>query len=93
MQAHHHWNLFITSIRTSTMSDTALTTEVLPATPSAADHEAEIKEAADRALRQLSERWHEVAANASSYVKEHPGKAVLAGLGVGFAIGMMFRRD
>ncbi len=43
--------------------------------------------------KQAVERWKEVSENAAVYIKENPGRAVLAGVGIGFAIGLLFRRD
>jgi ElaB/YqjD/DUF883 family membrane-anchored ribosome-binding protein len=53
----------------------------------------EIKVVADRVVRETSARWREVSDNAATFIREHPGKAALAALGIGFAIGLLFRRD
>ncbi len=51
------------------------------------------KAAADRITRETMQRWREVSDNAAAFIKENPAKAALAALGIGFAIGLMFRRD
>lgn len=53
----------------------------------------DVKAAADRLAGEASVRWREVSDNASVFIRENPGKAVLAALGIGFAIGVLFRRD
>jgi ElaB/YqjD/DUF883 family membrane-anchored ribosome-binding protein len=53
----------------------------------------DIKTLADRVARETSARWREVSDNAAVYIKDNPGKAALAALGIGFAIGLLFRRD
>jgi ElaB/YqjD/DUF883 family membrane-anchored ribosome-binding protein len=42
-------------------------------------------------LGDSEDRWKELGDHAVAYVKENPGKAVLAGLGAGFLIGLLFR--
>ncbi|MDB6136741.1 MAG: hypothetical protein JWM59_4984 [Verrucomicrobiales bacterium] len=37
-------------------------------------------------------KWKEAGDHAATYVKQNPGKAVLAGLGAGFVIGLLFRQ-
>ena len=51
----------------------------------------EFKEAAGRVLDDSSVKWKELGDHAVAYVKENPGKSVLAGLGAGFLIGLLFR--
>lgn len=51
----------------------------------------EMKDAAGRVLQDSRGQWKEVADQAAAYVRENPGKAVLAGLGAGFLIGLLFR--
>jgi ElaB/YqjD/DUF883 family membrane-anchored ribosome-binding protein len=51
------------------------------------------KAAADRLARETMQRWREVSDNAAAFIRESPGKAALAALGIGFAIGLLFRRD
>jgi ElaB/YqjD/DUF883 family membrane-anchored ribosome-binding protein len=51
------------------------------------------KAAADRLARETMQRWREVSDNAAAFIKENPAKAALAALGIGFAIGLLFRRD
>lgn len=53
----------------------------------------DVKAAADRIARETALRWREVSDNAAAFIKEYPGKAALAALGIGFAIGLLFRRD
>jgi ElaB/YqjD/DUF883 family membrane-anchored ribosome-binding protein len=53
----------------------------------------DVKAAADRAVREAVNRWREVSDNAAAFVREHPGQAAVAALGIGFAIGLLFRRD
>ena len=53
----------------------------------------DVKAAADKVFRETTERWREVSDNAAGFIKENPGKAALAALGIGFAIGLLFRRD
>jgi ElaB/YqjD/DUF883 family membrane-anchored ribosome-binding protein len=53
----------------------------------------ELRALADRVARETGARWREVSDNAAGFIREHPGKAALAALGIGFAIGMLFRRD
>ena len=53
----------------------------------------DVKAAADRAIREAVNRWREVSDNAAAFVREHPGQAAVAALGIGFAIGLLFRRD
>lgn len=51
----------------------------------------EIKDAAGRVLQDSNGKWKELGDHAVAYVKENPGKSVLAGLGAGFLIGLLFR--
>jgi ElaB/YqjD/DUF883 family membrane-anchored ribosome-binding protein len=51
----------------------------------------EFKDAAGRVMGDTSVRWKELGDQAVAYVKENPGKSVLAGLGAGFLIGLLFR--
>ncbi len=51
----------------------------------------DFKDAAGRVLQDSQGKWKELGDHAVSYVKENPGKAVLAGLGAGFLIGLLFR--
>ena len=51
----------------------------------------EIKDAAGRVFDESSDKWKELGDHAVAYVKENPGKSVLAGLGAGFLIGLLFR--
>ena len=51
----------------------------------------EFKDAAGRVLEDSSGKWKELGDHAVAYVKENPGKSVLAGLGAGFLIGLLFR--
>lgn len=51
------------------------------------------KAAADRLARETMQRWREVSDNAAAFIKENPARAALAALGIGFAIGLLFRRD
>jgi ElaB/YqjD/DUF883 family membrane-anchored ribosome-binding protein len=53
----------------------------------------DVKAAADRLAKEASQRWREVTDNAAVFIRENPGKAALAALGIGFAIGLLFRRD
>jgi ElaB/YqjD/DUF883 family membrane-anchored ribosome-binding protein len=53
----------------------------------------DVKAATDRLINETSQRWREVSDNAATFIKENPGKAALAALGIGFAIGLLFRRD
>ncbi len=53
----------------------------------------DVKAATDKVVRETTERWREVSDNAAAFIKENPGKAALAALGIGFAIGLLFRRD
>jgi len=53
----------------------------------------DIKAVTDRVIRETRARWREVSDNAAVFIKDHPGKATLAALGIGFAIGLLFRRD
>lgn len=46
---------------------------------------------AERALGDSKIQWKEVSEQAMAYARENPGKAVLAGLGAGFVIGLLFR--
>lgn len=48
---------------------------------------------ANRVVNETGARWREVSDNAAVFIKENPGKAALAALGIGFAIGLLFRRD
>jgi ElaB/YqjD/DUF883 family membrane-anchored ribosome-binding protein len=52
---------------------------------------ADLKETASRLLEDSSGKWKELGDHAMAYVKENPGKSVLAGLGAGFLIGLLFR--
>jgi ElaB/YqjD/DUF883 family membrane-anchored ribosome-binding protein len=47
----------------------------------------------NRAVNEAAVRWREVSSSAAVFVRESPGRAALAALGIGFAIGMLFRRD
>ena len=51
----------------------------------------EFKDAAGKVLDESSVHWKELSDQALAYVKENPGKSVLAGLGAGFLIGLLFR--
>ena len=51
----------------------------------------DIRDAAGRVIDDSKDRWQELGDHAVAYVKENPGKAVLAGLGAGFLIGLLFR--
>ena len=53
----------------------------------------DIKSLTDRVAREAGARWREVSDNAALFIKENPGKAAVAALGIGFAIGLLFRRD
>ena len=53
----------------------------------------DVKAATDKVMRETAERWREVSDNAAVFIRENPGKAALAALGIGFAIGLLFRRD
>lgn len=53
----------------------------------------DVKAAAERLTKEASQRWREVTDNAATFIRENPGKAALAALGIGFAIGLLFRRD
>lgn len=53
----------------------------------------DVKAATDKVVRETTERWREVSDNAAAFIKESPGKAALAALGIGFALGLLFRRD
>ena len=64
---------------------------------------AEMRDAAAEAAREFRERasgvageWKEKAQNVQreieDYVREHPTKSILAAVGVGFVIGLIFRR-
>ena len=50
----------------------------------------DIKETASRLLQDTG-KFKELSDHAVAYVKENPGKSVLAGLGAGFLIGLLFR--
>lgn len=49
------------------------------------------KDAAGRVLVDSQDQWKELGNHAVDYVKQNPGKAVLASLGAGFLIGLLFR--
>lgn len=51
----------------------------------------EFRDAAQQVFGDSKDRWKELGDHAVAYVKENPGKAVLAGLGAGFLIGLLFR--
>ena len=53
----------------------------------------DIKAYTDKAVKELNARWKELSDNTAAFIKESPGKAVLTGLGVGFALGLLFRKD
>ena len=53
----------------------------------------DLKTLTDRAVQEATVRWKDLSAQAAEFIKESPGKAVLAALGIGFALGAMFRRD
>jgi ElaB/YqjD/DUF883 family membrane-anchored ribosome-binding protein len=53
----------------------------------------DLQSLADRAVKEATTRWEEVSEQVAAFIKESPGKAVLAALGIGFALGAMFRRD
>lgn len=53
----------------------------------------DVKAATDRLAKEAGQRWREVTDNAAVFIRENPGKAALAALGIGFAIGLLFRRD
>ncbi len=52
---------------------------------------AELKDIVGHVLGDSKGKWKEAGDHAAAYVKENPGKAVLAGLGAGFVIGLLFR--
>ena len=51
----------------------------------------EFKDSAGRVVGESRDQWKEFSDQAMAYVKENPGKSVLAGLGAGFIIGLLFR--
>ncbi len=53
----------------------------------------DLKTLTSRAVNEAAARWKEMSADAATYVKESPGRAALAALGIGFALGLLFRRD
>ena len=53
----------------------------------------DVKVAAERAMKEAATRWKEISNNAATFIREHPGQAAVAALGIGFAIGVLFRRD
>ncbi len=53
----------------------------------------DIKALTHRTVNEAAERWRELSASAAVFVRQSPGKAALAALGIGFAIGLLFRRD
>ena len=54
---------------------------------------ADARSATEKLLNDTTRRWREVSDNAAGFIKENPGKAALAALGIGFAIGLLFRQD
>jgi ElaB/YqjD/DUF883 family membrane-anchored ribosome-binding protein len=53
----------------------------------------DLKTLTNRAVNEAAAHWKELSANAGVFVRESPGRAALAALGIGFAIGLLFRRD
>ncbi|HWB03525.1 MAG TPA: hypothetical protein VG796_10910 [Verrucomicrobiales bacterium] len=53
----------------------------------------DLKTLTNRAVNEAAARWKELSTNAAVFVRESPGRAALAALGIGFAIGLLFRRD
>jgi ElaB/YqjD/DUF883 family membrane-anchored ribosome-binding protein len=53
----------------------------------------DLKTLTNRAVNEAATHWKELSANAAVYVRQNPGRAALAALGIGFAIGLLFRRD
>ncbi len=84
-----------------TMNDHPLPTPEAPVVPAASPLDQlqevlqpdELKAYADKTVKELSARWKELTDNTAAFIRENPGKAVLTGLGVGFAIGLLFRKD
>jgi ElaB/YqjD/DUF883 family membrane-anchored ribosome-binding protein len=53
----------------------------------------DLKTLTNRAVNEAATHWKELSANTAVYVRQNPGRAALAALGIGFAIGLLFRRD
>jgi ElaB/YqjD/DUF883 family membrane-anchored ribosome-binding protein len=53
----------------------------------------DLKALTNRAVNEAAVRWKELSDNAAVFVRESPGRAALAALGIGIAIGLLFRRD
>jgi ElaB/YqjD/DUF883 family membrane-anchored ribosome-binding protein len=53
----------------------------------------DLKPLTNRAVNEAATRWKEMSASAAVFVRESPGRAALAALGIGFTIGLLFRRD
>ena len=51
----------------------------------------EIKELALHALEDAKAKWEVVSREADAYIRENPGKAVLAALGAGILIGLLIK--
>jgi hypothetical protein len=51
----------------------------------------ELKATAEQALKDARVKWEALLKEGHQYVKENPGKSVIAALGVGFILGMLFR--
>jgi hypothetical protein len=53
----------------------------------------DLKALTNRAVNEAATHWKELSTSAAVFVRESPGRAALAALGIGFAIGLLFRRD
>jgi ElaB/YqjD/DUF883 family membrane-anchored ribosome-binding protein len=76
--------------------DTSLTPPVLvtptdaPAAQPAVDL-GELKSAAEKALHDAKEKLDALLKDGQEYIKAHPGKSILAAVGAGFVLGMIFK--
>ena len=61
-------------------------------TSSTADAAEQLREAAETGWEEAKVKMQDLLQEGEAYVREHPGKSVATALGVGFVLGLLFRR-
>lgn len=63
----------------------------VPASPTPELDLEELKTAAEQALKEAKVKFDALLKEGQAYIKQNPGKAVVAALGVGIVLGMVFK--
>ncbi len=58
----------------------------------ASDHAQQIREAAETGWEEAKTKAQDLMQEGEAYVRENPGRSVATALGVGFVLGLLFRR-